>query len=112
MLRLIHASGGEVLENAGDDDVGGVRRGLRRDQLLGVGLSFRVILAQFLGCPKTEQLVAARFGAEVQLLLVDETFFERFLSLIEGAHNSVLGYFMHLARRCRWLTAPPPGDIR
>ena len=54
-----------------------------RDHFLGIGRGGIAGQAELFGCPKTEQLVAARLGLELLLLVEGEFLLETFLALVE-----------------------------
>ena len=59
------------------------------DDLLGVGLGVGPGLAQLLGGPKAQQLVAAGVRLEAQLLVMRELLLEGILALVERAHGPI-----------------------
>src|SRR5690606_9888481 len=60
------------------------------DDLACVGFGGVAALAQLLGRPKAEQLVAARGGAALQILVVIALAFNGFLSILHAGHGRLL----------------------
>ena len=58
-----------------------------RDHGLGIGLGLGAALAELLGCPQAQRLVAARGRLEAQFLVMRELALEAFLAVLHLVHG-------------------------